>query len=193
MLRRDPNYTRLPGGGRTFTGIASYWLASDHLLLVEVHAATESYRRFDLREIRSFALMATRMDWFYRGFLGSGFLLFLAVPVASFMIKDRAFRSGDWIDLVGFGAAATFFLIGLLWTLYAGQSCRIEMQTSVQTVRLPGLDRWRKTEKFLTALSFAVQAAQADLVPAPARVTDEPTTTASVPTPPTTEEPLPNS
>ena len=60
MLRHDSNYTRLPGGGSTLSGQATYWLAKDHLLLVEVQFATERYRRFNLEEIQTVIIRRTQ-------------------------------------------------------------------------------------------------------------------------------------
>ncbi len=192
MLRRDPNYTRLPGGGRTLTGNASYWLARDHLLLVDVQTASERYRRFDLRDIRSLTLVATRVEWFYRAFWGGGFLVILAVLVGS-LISARSYTNGDWMGFIAFSATGALFLARLLWVLYTGPSCRLEIETAVQTVRLPGLTRWRRTEKFLALVSTAVQTAQADLIPVACPVTEAPPAATPNPEPPTTEEPLPNS
>jgi hypothetical protein len=57
--------------------------------------------------------------------------------------------------------------------LLLGPTCRAELQTSVQSIPLPGLRRWRKAEQFLAALTPAIQAAQAHL-PKPADITPQP-------------------
>ncbi len=185
MLRRDPNYTRLPGGGRTLTGNASYWLARDHLLLVDVQTACERYRRFDLRDIRCLTLVATRLGWIDRGILGGASLLFLAWLLGALTFGKLSFplANGDWIGLIALAGAALSSLTGLLLSIRAGRMCRVEIQTGVQTIPLPGLNRWRKAEQFLVTLTSAVQAAQADLRPV----------TEAVATPAFTADPEPES
>ncbi|HMO64161.1 MAG TPA: hypothetical protein PKE47_02860, partial [Verrucomicrobiota bacterium] len=59
-LRQNPAYRRLRVGGRGPLGSASYWLAADHLMIVEDNGVTEKSRRLELRDIA--ALVAAPTD-----------------------------------------------------------------------------------------------------------------------------------
>lgn len=170
MLRHDPNYLRLPGGGRTIVGQASYWLARDHLLVVEVQFATERYRRFDLAEIQTVIARRTQ-DLKWRGTLLLTVTLALLVPLF-FQIEIETM-----ILLSVFAAVSG---VGFLVDCLLGHTSRADLRTAVQTFRLPGLTRWRRTEQFLAALAPAVQAAQVGLAPVPEEITrPEPDATAT--------------
>ena len=66
---------------------------------------------------------------------------------------------------------AAAFGLGFMVDCFLGPTDRVELQTAVQTLRRPGLTRWRQAEQFLAVLALAVQAAQADLAPVPEEIT----------------------
>ena len=172
LLRNDPNYTRLSGGGRSSMGRASYWLARDHLLVAEVQFVTESYRRFELRDIQA-VLIREFVAFWWINLIGGATGLVCILPFLT-IIGDLAAASQKKGDV--FISMAIFGGLLLLLTLanwYRGSSSRLELQTSVQTISLPGLRGWRKAEQFLATLTPAIQAAQAHL-PQPAEVTAQP-------------------
>jgi hypothetical protein len=173
LLRHNPDYVRLPGGGLTSAGMVSYWLARDHLLVVEVQVVSESYRRIELRDFQSLSLLAT---WTH---LWSSILLgVIAIGMCGFSLVTFSLERANGFSepsgiVVVFGVISMLLTAGLVASLRRGIGCRTELQTSVQTIPLAGLRRWRKAEQFLAAITPAIQAAQAHL-PKSADITPQP-------------------
>ena len=59
-LQNDPAYRRLKCSSNYVVGHVSYWLASDHLLLVDVIGFVERYRQFRLADIELIVIRPTR-------------------------------------------------------------------------------------------------------------------------------------
>lgn len=175
LLRYNPDYVRLPGGGLTWAGKVSYWLARDHLLVVEVQVVSESYRRIDLKDFQRLSLMVTRTHLWQSIILGlitigiSGFSL----AIFSLERANGFSEPSGIVTIVVFGVLSMLLTAGLVASLRRGIGCRTELQTSVQSIPLRGLRRWRKAEQFLAAITPAIQAAQAHL-PKPADITPQP-------------------
>lgn len=171
-MRYNPDYVRLPGGGLTSAGMVSYWLARDHLLVVEVQIVSDSYRRIDLRDFQSLSLMATRTHLWPSIILGLITIGISGFGLAIFSLeRANGFSEPSGIVVV-FGVISMLLTAGLVASLRRGIGCRTELRTSVQSIPLPGLRRWRKAEQFLAALTPAIQAAQTHL-PKPAEVTPQ--------------------
>jgi len=151
-LADDSNYTRLPGGSRSVLRPVQYWLARDHVLLVEVVWLVEKYRRFDLKDLEA---LTVRPTWARASILVG--LMILMVPLLGLggylwiQESDRASRAiagallGLALAIAAYGARIVSF----------GPGCEVRLTTSVQSIVLPGL-RFRKgAERFRAALLVA--------------------------------------
>ena len=160
MLAQDPNYRRIPLPGRTLTGRCTYWLAKDHLLVVEAQFATESYRRFALRDIASVVVRSTRT--FEIGITIGGVLTLGSAAFVLGLLNDENPTAAGV-------TAGVLFLPSLVATLVhmaRGRTAYCELITAVQTYRLPGVSRWKYANRLIQALSAAASEVQ-DSNPAP--------------------------
>ncbi len=154
-LSRDPRYQRLPASRRPFIGSASYWLASDHLLIVDVIGILERYRRIRLADLEVVLVQPNHLRRIFAGILAG--LLFLLIPAFGFIIyRSLSAGDSDFIPLVILLAVIGLIpLILLLWILIPGPFCQTRLRTSVQDIRLPGLYRLNVARKFVAALRDA--------------------------------------
>lgn len=161
MLAKDPNYRRIPLPGRTLTGRCSYWLAKDHLLVVEVQFATESYRRFALRDIAGMVVRGTRS--FELGITVGGVLVLGSAAIAiGFLNNDNPVAAGV--------TAGVLFLPSLVATLVhlsRGRTAYCDLITAVQTFRLPGVNRQKQAERLIQTLQAATREVEGS-IPSPA-------------------------
>ncbi len=157
-LALDPTYRRLPGAGWTPNGPVQYWLARDHLLLVEVVWFKERYRRFDLKDLEALTLGQTRWRWW-----GS---LALLAPVLFATMLTSWFWTSDGAELNEFQKnvfgglllLVTLMLVGLLVRFFwRGPTSRVRLKTSVQELSLPGLKRLRAAREFRDQILAAAQ------------------------------------
>lgn len=155
MLSKDPNYRRIPLSGRTPTGRCSYWLAPDHLLLVEVQFVTETYRRFALRDIAGIVVRSTRAFEFWTTIGGVVVLGSAAVSVG--FINNN--ESPGFLVTAGILFVLSF--LATLVHLVRGRTAYCELITAVQTVRLPGVSRQKKAELLIRLLATAARELEA--------------------------------
>jgi hypothetical protein len=149
-LAQDPAYRRLRGARRTTLGNASYWLARDHLLIVDVVWYVENYRRFELHEIEALVIRPTSV---WKWALGA--LAFFAVAAGGLMLAS----AGEPGLLFTFGIFAGAALLALAYTWWWGPTGQILLRTSVQTIALPGLGRLKTIRRFAAEIQQAAQAA----------------------------------
>ncbi len=161
MLSEDPAYRRVKVGGTGAFGSASYWLGTDHLLVVILNGYVENYRRFMFADIQAVVVRKSRLQYAY-GF-GSALLaiscLLGLLNVLGAQSPGRLSTAGQ----VGVGVLAllTLVFVGLVvgnWAL--GPTCVVHLRTAVQTTTLPHLTRWRKAQKLIGELSPLVMRAQ---------------------------------
>jgi hypothetical protein len=152
MLSHDTQYTRLKVRGRTLLGSASYWLAADHLLIVELSSVVERYRRIALKDISVMTIRGTRLFQLYL-VLGIVLLLLLAMLFVVIPSTQDPFNYG----VVILGSLMGFIIVALLIHLVRGPTAYCELQTRVQTVRLPGITRRRSSEQLLALLAPVIR------------------------------------
>lgn len=151
MLAKDPNYRRIPLPGRTLTGRCTYWLAKDHLLLVEVQFATETYRRFALRDIAGMVVRSTRAFEFWIT-VGGVLVLGSAAISVGFLNNDMSEAF-----LVTAGALFLPSMIATLVHIARGRTAYCELITAVQTFRLPGVKRQKQADGLIQLLAGAIR------------------------------------
>lgn len=153
-LSQDPRYRRLPSC-RPFIGSASYWLASDHLLIVDVIGLLERYRRIRLDDIEVVLVQPNHHRRLFAGLIAG--LLFLMLPVLGFIVyAARSNGDSELLPLLFFLLVIALLPIGLLlWILIPGPFCQTRLRTSVQDIRLPGLFRLKVAREFVVALRNA--------------------------------------
>jgi hypothetical protein len=154
-LPKDPAYRKI-GGGLTATGSASYWLAQDHLILVETKFVVEQYRRFELHALECVVVQPTTTRRLAGGVVG---IAFLAVASLAGLTGYRwsIGASGDaplWFALASIPTVV--LAAAFAWIVIPGQFCRIRIRTGVQTFAAPGLNRLPRARRFIAALRAAV-------------------------------------
>ncbi len=152
LLRRDPNYKRLPGGGVGLLRTTSYWLGPAHLMAVYVEGYTERYRRFDYRDIEAIVIRKTRTATVWNYGLGIAIVLFTAWAFSFDLI-------GRGMLLIGVAALIPALVLNAL----RGPTCVCYLRTAVQNEKLPGLTRLRKARRALAQLRPLIEAAQGGL------------------------------
>lgn len=155
-LFEDPNYTRLPGSGRTLLGAVQYWRGPDHLVVVEVLALVERYRRFEYRDMVALTIRPTAMRWWLAAAYGVLALLFAGLGYAVWAVSiDRAQEVVAGV----LGGAGLVALGAVVWMVAWGATCEVRLTTSVQTLVLPGLKSMRGARRWRAALLAGVPAA----------------------------------
>jgi hypothetical protein len=164
MLNKNPDYRELRKLRGSATSIVarssySYWLGKDHLLLVEVAAYSELYRRFFFRDMQALVVSGTRRRLWVNILhaLLTCLFLTLALLIASEGDSDPAYLIPTGI----FGGMALLPLAGLVRNTLAGPGAEVTLVTTVQATPLPGISRWRRAEILLAELKPLIEAAQA--------------------------------
>jgi hypothetical protein len=148
----DRPYKRLPGRSRQLFNASSLWDGKDHLLQVNSHGVTESYRRFFYRDIQALVICQTKghiISTIVLGLLAAA----TGIPVAFLPVEVA----------VVFGFFAGVFLIAVLINVLRGPTCRATLRTAVQTQDLPSLNRVRTARKLLGLLQPRIMAAQQEI------------------------------
>lgn len=163
MLRRDPNYQRLKLGGRSLLfGGASYWLAKDHLLVVEVVNYVERYRRFYFGDLQAVIVQENGVRrWSNVGLL----VALLPILIWLFGTIEKAGQS-QWSEpaaLASIGVAGTISAVlvaGIVANFLRGRTCSVHLRTAVQTLKLRNVTRRTKADLLLASLTPRVAVAQ---------------------------------
>ncbi len=146
MNQEGPAYRRLPG--------ASWWspsklhLASDHLLIVQRFAFSETHWRFDLKDILACVVQPSsrRTTW---GIVWGGLL-------AVFLLIHLSVGEFNW-----FLTVVELLLAALVvWNIALGSSCNFSICTAVQQKQIVCIRRTRRARVLLAALRPAIERAQ---------------------------------
>jgi len=141
MNTPEPEYQKLPGGGLSWSGRGSPWLAKDHVLEVNSMMVVERYRRFFFHEVRAFIVRRTnvRLIWLcVQGILG---LVSAIAATAAFWWGYTNQSTGlnnhpNEVSVLGyvvagiFGPIALVCLLLVIINLALGPSCRCHVLTS---------------------------------------------------------------
>jgi hypothetical protein len=151
--RRD--YRRLKGAGWSLLGRSSLWLGPDHLLAAETYGFTENYRRFYFHDLQAIVIRESRArrDWNLITGLVAGLVAALFGLIALLSGMDAT----GWIILA---ILESPLLLGLLANNLRGPTCRVQLQTAVQTAELPSLRRLRNAERMLATVRPLIAQAQ---------------------------------
>jgi hypothetical protein len=151
-----PVYKKLPGRGRTWSGVCRVWLGEDHVLVVQAGGYSETYRRFFFKDIQAIVVQRTHTGKMWNGIWGGIFLFFgiLAAVGGEFVTS---------MVLLCIGAPFGFALIA---NLILGPMCVLTIRTAVQTERISALRRLRGAEQFIARIEPFIVAAQGESPPA---------------------------
>ncbi len=167
-LKNDPAYRRLKSSPNYVLGHVSYWLAADHLLLVDVIGFVERYRQFRLADIELIVIRPTRT----RMLLGSsGACVAVPIVILAAWLWSQFLSTSDADWAVGAGIASVFAAlasIALALILARGQICQTRLVTGVQEIRLPGMFRLRDAQALADALAAQTRSQGPGPEPAPA-------------------------
>ena len=156
MLKKDPNYRQLKPGGAGLFGVSTFWLAPDHLLVVEVSGYVEKYRRFYFRDIQALIVQQTNLRLLW----GLGLGACIAVLLGILMLVTLGSSSADPGTV---GVFVVFMLclgVPLLVNILRGPTCTVSVRTAVQTQKIPNLTRRKKADKLVELLKPVIAAAQ---------------------------------
>lgn len=181
-LQNHPGYRRLKSSLKAYPSHASYWLAADHLLVVDVVGFVERYRQIRLEDIELVLIRPTALRLILGWILGA-----VGLPLAALT---------GWMIYVGLSTADTDWYVGaaiaggvlaiilgaLALVMMGGQTCQTRLVTGVQEIRLAGLYRVPRAAAFANELRTAAAA----LTPA-AVAPDQAPATVPVSEPPTTD------
>lgn len=161
MLRHDPRYRRLKVTSPGMFSSASYWLATDHLFVVEQSGYAERYHRFALDDIQALIIRGTQNHQWWLSLFGTSFLGWLIGILIIYLNQPvGVFTSGA---LVGAGICLGLALISLIFAVEnwrRGPACACHIQTGVQVRPLPLLTRQPKAELLLRELTPLIQQVQ---------------------------------
>jgi len=167
MAKTPRLYTRLTRPASSFGSYNSLWMGVDHLLQVTSNGYTESYQRFDFRDIQTFLICKTQRRTGWTWFWGTVSALLGVVLANTLSGGEVPFASG-------------FFLVVMLamfvWNLALGPTCAVYLVTRVQTLRLPSLVRRKKVARVLAQLRPSIEQAQAGFAASVTPVLDTPPT-----------------
>jgi hypothetical protein len=155
MLKHDPNYRRLKLGGRGFLGSSSYWLARDHLLVVEVANYTERYRRFYFRDLQAVIIQQSNYRFLVNVIVG---LLAILILVGFLLAMSSGGMNATALMILAVIELTPLTL--LLINQLRGPTCSVHLRTAVQTQKLANLTRWAKADQLVAELTPLVQSAQ---------------------------------
>lgn len=173
-LQNNPAYRRLPSSPRYLLGHASFWLAQDHLLVVDVIGALERYRRFRLDDIEAVVIRPLPLRALLASILGFLSLLLVAGLIGVASVLARGGEAMDWLPFwIVLSVLGLVPAIATVLVLVGGPMCRTRLVTGVQTVTLPGLYRLRRAREFADALTAAAPRP----APAPAPAAPPPAST----------------
>ena len=151
-LKKDIQYTKLPGNLINLLGENSLWLGNDHLLYIRVRGFKEYYKRFYFNDIEYILIQHT----IYSTILSIIYLLSgLAVALGSFYIEGMGRTIFYIISLL-------FFLLYLI-NIFRGSSCVCFISTAVQTEKLISLNRLKIAQKVVNILRYNIENAQGNL------------------------------
>lgn len=150
MTQPTPHlYERLPGRGGGFLSRSSLWLGSEHLLRVERRGFAEMYHRFYFRDIQAIVLRPTAQWQVEMVISGMMLALFLLLALATGEMWRIA-----WAIMAGL--SAVFFIAKLV----QGPTCICHIQTAVQLMLLPSVNRQRHARRILARIEPLIAAAQ---------------------------------
>lgn len=154
-LQNNPAYRRLRSSPKVYPTHASYWLAADHLLVVDVIGFVERSRQIRLEDIELIVIRPNSLRLILSSCLAAlvvplmaltGWLLYLGVSTSD----------TDWYvgaGILGFFLSMTSVALAIVW--FGGQTCQTRLATGVQEIRLSGLYRVRLARAFAEELRAA--------------------------------------
>jgi hypothetical protein len=144
MKKSFGDYRLIQKGSR---GSGSLWLGPDHLLTIEssgfLASFTESYRRFDFKNIQAISYARTRRGMWTSVLLGVTLGVLILVTVN---LRDTPAAAGV------LAACALVVLAVLVIHLARGPTCVCKVQTAVQVFRLKPVDRLRKAVRLVAQI-----------------------------------------
>ena len=164
MARKTNNgYERLAKGHRA-SGLLvstrqSLWLGKDHMLVVNNHGYTESYKRFYFSQVQGLILRQT--PW---GTVQTVLLGILLIGMTAGLIPGLILGWHIAINWTTGGLAGLFGLLALV-SMIKGPTCTCTIHTAVQSQRLHALPRVRRAVSALHRLREEIELVQGALWP----------------------------
>ena len=160
LLHQNPAYRKLRSSLIPLVGSSSYWLAEDHLLVVDVLGVLERYRKFQLEDIENIVIRPNRLRLILGLILGLLLVPFVAMAIGFWIAGLNSTDGGGepWIFAAIFATTIAAILLPILaFVLIGGTMCEVRMTTAVQEIRLPGLYRLPKARALVQELQSAAQ------------------------------------
>ena len=164
MSTAAPVYRKVPGGGLSWKGIGSLWLAEDHLLESSSIVILEQYRRFFFTDARAFVVRRTKVRFIWSWILGGVGAVFALVALSAWWF-GAANAAEDWhfalyVPAFLFGFGAVVFLVLLVINLSLGPTCRCHLLTSTGWHALSAPTRLGRAVEAQAQIVSIIQTAQ---------------------------------
>lgn len=162
-LPEQERYRRLPGRSRRLFTLADaqrqrLWLGREHILNLRIAWATESHRRFQLRDIQAITVTGTERGRNLNYVLG--IVTAILGGTAAYLLVAFPGSTGAGTLSVMSGLAAAFCAVYFLVNVALGKTCVCRLYTAVQTEELKSLGRIRSARRFLDIVTPLIEAAQ---------------------------------
>jgi len=145
-------YLKFGGITGGLTSYSSIWLAHDHMLVCTSSQFLERYKRFYFKDIQALIAQRTNKS-------GIKTLIYFALSLGPLWYFAHSAKAWHFF----WGILAGFFIILLIDNILKGPSCKVYIQTAVQTEEIKGLKRTKKFEQFLKKIRPLIQSFQGEL------------------------------
>jgi hypothetical protein len=164
MSAAPPIYRKLSGGGLSWRGIGSLWLAEDHLLEVASIVMLENYRRYFFADARAFVVRRTKVRLIWGWILGGVGATFAIVALGAWQL-GLANAAEDWhfalyVPAFFFGVGALVFFVLLIINLSLGPTCRCHLLTPTGWYALSAPTRLGRANGAQAQIVSIIQSAQ---------------------------------
>ena len=133
------------------------YLGPDHILLVEMSMFSETYRRCFFKDIQAMSFRPT-----VNGYIGTALLLLPPIGIALAAWLNRGDGNTPVFLVFLFFVSLPSIVNGVL-----GPTCAFQIQTAVQTLRVPSLRRIRTARRFIARMRPLIEQSQLLNAPAP--------------------------
>lgn len=157
-------YRKFTGQRGSVVSVDQLWAGDDHLLFVRSSFAIERYRRFYYRDIEAFIIRptTTHRKWMIADAIGIAIFGGWAAWIFSHHPTDDDLGGAVFLSIL-----AGLFLIGLIYQVVRGPTCRTFLQMRSGLERIASANRVRSSVKLRARLATLIAASAEAAAAAP--------------------------